>query len=207
MISRRILVASRLLRYPFPFQQFRSYADRIVKVPDIAESILEGTLKQWLKKVSDYVEQDEEIATIETDKIDVVVNAPEAGTIRELLANKENTMTVRQDLVKLELRGSSRGAKRESTLSKPKGLALSDQSTSLEPKLSKKDNSALAPIAEEKKLKPLVQDQPKKESLLLTQTELKTKPKLSSSMPALRNRKERYVKMNQMRLRIAKRLK
>jgi hypothetical protein len=77
MISRRILVASRLLRagrtpqlrYPFPIQQFRSYADRIVKVPDMAESITEGTLKQWPKKVGDYVEQDEEIATIETDKV------------------------------------------------------------------------------------------------------------------------------------------
>jgi hypothetical protein len=77
MISRRILVASRLLRagrtpqlrYSFPIQQFRSYADRIVKVPDMAESITEGTLKQWSKKVGDYVEQDEEIATIETDKV------------------------------------------------------------------------------------------------------------------------------------------
>jgi len=77
MISRRILVASRLLRagrtlqlrYPFPIQQFRNYADRIIKVPDMAESITEGTLKQWSKKVGDHVEQDEEIATIETDKV------------------------------------------------------------------------------------------------------------------------------------------
>lgn len=35
----------------------------------MAESISEGTLKQWLKKIGDYVEQDEEIATIETDKV------------------------------------------------------------------------------------------------------------------------------------------
>jgi 2-oxoglutarate dehydrogenase E2 component (dihydrolipoamide succinyltransferase) len=38
-------------------------------VPDMAESITEGTLKQWSKQVGDYVEQDEEIATIETDKV------------------------------------------------------------------------------------------------------------------------------------------
>jgi 2-oxoglutarate dehydrogenase E2 component (dihydrolipoamide succinyltransferase) len=79
MISRRVLVASRLLRarrtpqlqlrYSFPLQQFRCYADRIVKVPEMAESISEGTLKQWSKKVGDYVEQDDEIATIETDKV------------------------------------------------------------------------------------------------------------------------------------------
>lgn len=78
MLSRRVLVASRFLRtpraplsrYPFPvLQQLRSYADKVVKVPEMAESISEGTLKQWSKQIGDYVEQDEEIATIETDKV------------------------------------------------------------------------------------------------------------------------------------------
>jgi 2-oxoglutarate dehydrogenase E2 component (dihydrolipoamide succinyltransferase) len=78
MLSRRLLVASRFmraarappLRYPFPVvQQFRSYADKVVKVPEMAESISEGTLKQFSKQIGDYVEQDEEIATIETDKV------------------------------------------------------------------------------------------------------------------------------------------
>lgn len=78
MISRQILLASRCLRatrsphlrYPVPvIQQFRSYADKVVKVPEMAESISEGTLKQWSKQIGDYVEQDEEIATIETDKV------------------------------------------------------------------------------------------------------------------------------------------
>lgn len=79
MLSRRVLVASRFLRahrnpqlrHPFPAvaQQFRTYADKIVKVPEMAESISEGTLKQWSKQIGDYVEQDEEIATIETDKV------------------------------------------------------------------------------------------------------------------------------------------
>jgi 2-oxoglutarate dehydrogenase E2 component (dihydrolipoamide succinyltransferase) len=45
------------------------FASTIVKVPQMAESITEGTLKQFSKKVGDYVEQDEEIATIETDKV------------------------------------------------------------------------------------------------------------------------------------------
>ena len=78
MLSRRVLVASRFLRaprvpqlrYPFPVvQQFRSYADQVVKVPQMAESISEGTLKQWSKQIGDFVELDEEIATIETDKV------------------------------------------------------------------------------------------------------------------------------------------
>jgi 2-oxoglutarate dehydrogenase E2 component (dihydrolipoamide succinyltransferase) len=41
----------------------------VVKVPQMAESITEGTLKSFSKQVGDYVEQDEEIATIETDKV------------------------------------------------------------------------------------------------------------------------------------------
>lgn len=43
--------------------------DEVVKVPTMAESISEGTLKQWQKKVGDHVEADEEVATIETDKV------------------------------------------------------------------------------------------------------------------------------------------
>ncbi|MBW0474315.1 hypothetical protein O181_014030 [Austropuccinia psidii MF-1] len=73
-----------------------------VKVPQMAESISEGTLKQWLKKKGDFVKADEEVATIETDKIDVSVNAPKSGTIIETLANEDDTVTVGQDLFKLE---------------------------------------------------------------------------------------------------------
>jgi len=80
MLSRRVILATRTLRaLPAPLvqrhflpialaQHCRYYADKIVKVPEMAESISEGTLKQFSKQVGDYVEQDEEIATIETDK-------------------------------------------------------------------------------------------------------------------------------------------
>lgn len=57
------------LPLPILMRHVRTYADKIVKVPQMAESISEGTLKQWNKQVGDYVEQDEEIATIETDKV------------------------------------------------------------------------------------------------------------------------------------------
>jgi biotin carboxyl carrier protein len=45
-----------------------------IKVPQMAESISEGTLKSWNKKVGDYVEADEEIASIETDKVSLPEN-------------------------------------------------------------------------------------------------------------------------------------
>lgn len=50
-------------------QHARTYADKVVQVPQMAESISEGTLKQWSKQIGEFVEQDEEIATIETDKV------------------------------------------------------------------------------------------------------------------------------------------
>lgn len=81
MLSRRVLLAARttrlcrsqqplrLAQLPLMFQHVRSYADLMVTVPQMAESITEGTLSQIAKKVGDQVEQDEEIATIETDKV------------------------------------------------------------------------------------------------------------------------------------------
>ncbi|KAH7369922.1 hypothetical protein BKA65DRAFT_8526 [Rhexocercosporidium sp. MPI-PUGE-AT-0058] len=211
MLSRRVLVASRFLRasrtpqlrYPFPAvaQQFRSYADKIVKVPEMAESISEGTLKQWSKQIGDYVEQDEEIATIETDKIDVAVNAPEAGTIKEFLANEEDTVTVGQDLVRMELGGAPDGGNKEKASSEPKDAAPKEQPTSSDPEPSKKEESKPASSSsphQEKKPEPKKESPPK-------QTE--SKDSKSTSAPTLGNREERRVKMNRMRLRIAERLK
>ena len=74
----------------------------IVKVPQMAESITEGTLKQWNKKLGEFVNQDEEVATIETDKIDVSVNAPQSGKITELFASEEDTVEVGADLFNFE---------------------------------------------------------------------------------------------------------
>lgn len=95
MLTRRVLTASRFLRaqrsaapqlrYPLPvIQQFRNYADKVVKVPEMAESISEGTLKQWSKQIGDYVEQDEEIATIETDKVRIFQLALESIADKEM---------------------------------------------------------------------------------------------------------------------------
>lgn len=79
MLSRRLVRLASLgqlptargqYNLPFMMRHVRSYAAAItVKVPQMAESISEGTLKQFTKQVGDFVEQDEEIATIETDKV------------------------------------------------------------------------------------------------------------------------------------------
>lgn len=126
------------------------YALEIVKVPQMAESISEGTLKQWSKQVGDYVEADEEVATIETDKIDVSVNAPKAGVIKELFANEEDTVEVGQNLFDL-----GEGEKPAES-SKPKEEPKKEEA---EPKKDEgKDDKPAPPPKEEKKPEPPKQD-------------------------------------------------
>ena len=60
-----------MVMLPSMMQTVRNYADKMVQVPQMAESISEGTLKQFSKGVGDFVEQDEELATIETDKVSI----------------------------------------------------------------------------------------------------------------------------------------
>lgn len=126
--------------------------DTTVKVPQMAESISEGTLSSFSKQVGDYVEQDEEIASIETDKIDVSVNSPEAGTITELLVSEGDTVTVGQEIAKLEPGSGGSGGKKEGS-SEAKAPASEDQPTSSDPEPEKK-----APKEEPKK------EEPKKEA-------------------------------------------
>ncbi|CAM1508925.1 Fc.00g026640.m01.CDS01 [Cosmosporella sp. VM-42] len=89
--QRRLFSSSRALNGEF-----------IVKVPQMAESISEGTLASFMKQVGELVEADEELASIETDKIDVAVNVPEAGVVRELFAAEGDVVVVGQDLARIE---------------------------------------------------------------------------------------------------------
>ncbi|GAB0131862.1 2-oxoglutarate dehydrogenase complex E2 component [Epichloe bromicola] len=216
MLSRSIAAAARmaplrtmrgrysvpLARLPTMMQLARTYADKVVKVPQMAESISEGTLKQFSKSIGDFVEQDEEIATIETDKIDVAVNAPESGTIKEFLASEEDTVTVGQDLVRIELGGA------------PSADAKDEPAP---PKEENQDESKFQPKDEGKAQSKKVSEPVKTESNN-QQKEISTnsEPKSTTSSPATQatngppgtgSREERRVKMNRMRLRIAERLK
>ncbi|KAK4244691.1 hypothetical protein C7999DRAFT_43705 [Corynascus novoguineensis] len=194
---------SALRQLPLQFQHVRTYADKIVKVPTMAESISEGTLKQWNKAVGDFVEQDEEIATIETDKIDVAVNAPEAGVIKEFLANEEDTVTVGQDLVRIELGGAPSGDKAAATETKqtPK------EETSKEPASDTQAEQKKEPEPKPQETKPAAPPAPAKEQPAAPKQPSKPEKAAAEGPATLGSREERRVKMNRMRLRIAERLK
>ncbi|CDO55983.1 hypothetical protein DV495_002958 [Geotrichum candidum] len=169
--------------------QTRGYAE-VVKVPDMAESITEGTLKSFEKEVGDFVELDEEIATIETDKIDVSVNAPFAGTITEFLANPEDTVEVGQPLFKLEP-GEGGAPKAAAPKETPKEEPKKEEVKKEEPK--KEAAPAAAPAAP-------AAPAPKKAAPAPA-------PAAESKPVQAGSRGETRVKMNRMRLRIAERLK
>lgn len=173
----------------------------------MAESISEGTLKQFSKQVGDRVEQDEEIATIETDKIDVAVNAPKAGVILEFLANEEDNVVVGQDLVKIDAGAQASESGETKAKEEPKEAASESQQTSSQPEGQKEEAK---PKQEEKKPEQ-PKEQPKQESKPAPKQEKTPEKKPAAaeeSKPATPgSREERRVKMNRMRLRIAERLK
>lgn len=67
-----------------------------IKVPELAESITEGTIAQWLKQPGDTVEKGEFIVELETDKVNVEVISEEAGVVQELMAAEGDTVEVGQ---------------------------------------------------------------------------------------------------------------
>ena len=65
-----------------------------VPMPQMGESITEGTLTKWLKKVGDMVQRDEPLFEISTDKVDAEIPSPVAGTLREIRVNEGQTVTI-----------------------------------------------------------------------------------------------------------------
>ena len=65
-----------------------------VVMPQMGESVAEGTIVRWLKKVGDEVERDEPIFEITTDKVDAEIPAPEAGVLLEIRAQEGDTVEV-----------------------------------------------------------------------------------------------------------------
>ncbi len=65
-----------------------------VVMPQMGESIVEGTLTKWLKKPGERVERDEPLFEISTDKVDSEIPAPAAGTLAEVLVEEGKTVSI-----------------------------------------------------------------------------------------------------------------
>jgi 2-oxoglutarate dehydrogenase E2 component (dihydrolipoamide succinyltransferase) len=73
-----------------------------VVMPQMGESIAEGTLSRWLKKVGDTVKRDEPMFEISTDKVDAEIPAPTAGTLAEIIVKEGETVAVQTIVARIE---------------------------------------------------------------------------------------------------------
>lgn len=80
----------------------KSVARVDIIMPQMGESIAEGTLSRWLKKVGDEVKRDEPIFEISTDKVDAEIPSPSAGVIAEILVQEGQTVAVQTVVARLE---------------------------------------------------------------------------------------------------------
>jgi len=72
-----------------------------VLMPELGESVSEGTVTRWLKKVGDSVEVDEPLLEVSTDKVDTEVPSPVAGTLLSITAGEDDTVAVGGELGKI----------------------------------------------------------------------------------------------------------
>ena len=70
-------------------------------MPELGESVTEGTVTRWLKKVGDSVEVDEPLVEVSTDKVDTEIPSPVAGTLLAITAEEDDTVDVGGELGKI----------------------------------------------------------------------------------------------------------
>src|SRR5436309_425521 len=81
-----------------------------VIMPQMGESIAEGTLSRWMKKVGETVQRDEPIFEISTDKVDAEIPAPAAGVLAEILVQEGQTVAVQTVVARLETEAGTAAA-------------------------------------------------------------------------------------------------
>jgi pyruvate dehydrogenase E2 component (dihydrolipoamide acetyltransferase) len=77
-----------------------------VVMPELGESVTEGTVTRWLKKVGDTVEVDEPLVEVSTDKVDTEIPSPVAGTLLSITADEDDTVAVGGELAKIGTAGA-----------------------------------------------------------------------------------------------------
>jgi 2-oxoglutarate dehydrogenase E2 component (dihydrolipoamide succinyltransferase) len=72
-----------------------------IRVPELAESISEGTIANWLKKEGEYIEKGQPIVELETDKVNIEIISENSGVLKECLFQPGDTVSVGQVIAKL----------------------------------------------------------------------------------------------------------
>ncbi|TDQ39782.1 2-oxoglutarate dehydrogenase complex dihydrolipoyllysine-residue succinyltransferase [Aureibacillus halotolerans] len=124
-----------------------------IKVPELAESITEGTIAQWLKQVGDHVEQGEPVLELETDKVNIEVNSEQSGVLQEQLKQPGDTVEVGEVIARLgEGSGESASApeKEDAPKAEEPKKEESTSSTKEAPEASSSERPVASPAARKK---------------------------------------------------------
>ena len=90
-----------------------------IVMPQMGESIAEGTIVRWIKKVGDQVDRDEPLFEITTDKVDAEIPSPSAGILTEILAKEGDTVSVHSVVGTIRMVGEQPGQEAEQTPTRP----------------------------------------------------------------------------------------
>ncbi|WP_287862456.1 2-oxoglutarate dehydrogenase, E2 component, dihydrolipoamide succinyltransferase [Corynebacterium sp.] len=128
-----------------------------VTMPELGESVTEGTITQWLKSVGDKVEVDEPLLEVSTDKVDTEIPSPVAGTLVEILANEDDTVDVGAVIARIgDENAAASGAKSDNSKSDDSDDSNKADEKKAEPKEEEKKAEAKQAEAKanEKKAEP-----------------------------------------------------
>ena len=114
-----------------------------VKVPELAESITEGTIAKWLKNVGEKVNKGDDIVELETDKVNVQISAEDEGVLTELKKEEGDTVEVGEVIAVLDPNAAA-GAPAAST------TEASEPAAPAEPKAAEAVSAAEAPATNER---------------------------------------------------------
>src|SRR3954447_4334137 len=79
-----------------------------ITMPEMGESVTEGTILEWLKQVGDQVEADEGVVEVSTDKVDAEVPAPASGVLTKILVQPDETVPTGTVLGEISVNGADR---------------------------------------------------------------------------------------------------
>ena len=80
-----------------------------VTMPQLGESVTEGTVTRWLKKEGEHVTADEPLLEVSTDKVDTEIPSPATGVLRGIVVDEDETVAVGAELAVIEDAGAEAG--------------------------------------------------------------------------------------------------
>jgi 2-oxoisovalerate dehydrogenase E2 component (dihydrolipoyl transacylase) len=130
-----------------------------IKMPQLGESVTEGTVDRWLKKEGDYVKRDEPIVEVVTDKVNAEIPSPYEGKLVRISVPEGTTIPIGVEIAVIELAGADADAQAPSAAQAPPAAAAAQapaEPVALARPASPNDVGAQAPTGPRPRLSPVV---------------------------------------------------